>query len=204
MGVKPLNLAILVSGRGSNMEALLDVCADPAFPARASVVISNRPDAGALAKAAGRGIKTEIVDHRLFPNRTAFEAALQVALDRYPVDLICLAGFMRLLGADFVNSWHDRIINIHPSLLPAYKGLDTHARVLADGGTETGCTVHFVRPAMDDGPVIVQKKLAIQPGDTPDTLAARVLTLEHQAYPEAIRLIAEGKIAVRNEKAVLP
>lgn len=185
-----INLAILISGRGSNMEALIRACARPDFPARVSVVISNRPDAGGLAKAAAAGIAAETVDHKSFPDKAAFEAGLQAALARYPVDLICLAGFMRLLSADFIVRWPERIINIHPSLLPDYKGLNTHERVLAEGRAETGCTVHYVIPAMDEGPVILQKKVAVLPGDTPDSLAARVLEQEHAAYPEAIRLLA--------------
>lgn len=198
MAGRPLNLAILVSGRGSNMDALVTACADPAFPARISVVISNRPDALALAKAAAAGIATDIVDHTLYKTKADFEGALGEALAAHDVDLICLAGFMRLLSADFVNRWPDRIVNIHPSLLPAYKGLHTHERALADGVAEAGCTVHFVRPAMDDGPVIVQKSVPVLPGDTADSLAARVLAQEHIAYPEAIRLIAEG-VRIVNE-----
>lgn len=189
--MRKLNLAILISGRGSNMESLIRACAAPDFPARVSVVVSNRPDAAGLSKAVAAGIATEIVDHKNFQDKAAFETALQKALEKYPVDLICLAGFMRILGVDFIDRWPGRIINIHPSLLPDYKGLDTHERVLADGREETGCTVHYVIPAMDEGPVILQKKVAVVPGDTPDSLSARVLAQEHIAYPEAVRLIAE-------------
>ncbi|QQG35952.1 MAG: phosphoribosylglycinamide formyltransferase [Micavibrio aeruginosavorus] len=186
-----IRIAILISGRGSNMESLLQACTAPDFPAETAVVIANRPDAAGIAKAQGYGIQTSIVDHRQYVGRAAFEEALQETLLKHaPVDLVCLAGFMRILTADFVNQWQDRMINIHPSLLPDYKGLDTHARALADGRAETGCTVHYVIPAMDEGPVIVQKRVPILVGDTVDSLAARVLAEEHQAYPEAVRIVA--------------
>ncbi len=191
MGVSKINLAILISGRGSNMEALIRACAAPDFPARVAVVVSNRPDAAGLAWAAEAGIATETVDHKQFPDKASFEEVLQKTLARYPVDLICLAGFMRLLSADFIKYWPDCIVNIHPSLLPDYKGLDTHERALADGRRETGCTVHYVIPAMDEGPTILQKKVSVLANDTPDSLGARVLAQEHIAYPEAVRMIAE-------------
>jgi len=198
--VEKLNLAILISGRGSNMQALLEACADPAFPARVAVVVSNRPDAAGLEKAGAMGVATAVIDHKLYPGKPAFEKALHEALAPYNPGLICLAGFMRLLSSDFIAGWQDRIINIHPSLLPAYKGLDTHARVLADNGRETGCTVHLVIPEMDAGPVILQKKIRVMPGDTPDILAARVLEQEHIAYPEAVRMIAEGRARIVDGK----
>ncbi|MCM2343963.1 MAG: phosphoribosylglycinamide formyltransferase [Alphaproteobacteria bacterium] len=186
-----IRLAVLISGRGSNMESLLRACAAPDFPAEVAVVVANRPDAAGLAKARDYGIPTDIVDHKQYAGRPAFEAALQQTLSRHaPLDLICLAGFMRVLTADFVNQWPGRMINIHPSLLPEYKGLDTHARALADGKVETGCTVHYVIPAMDEGPVIVQRRVPILPDDSADTLAARVLLEEHQAYPAAVRIVA--------------
>lgn len=189
--MKKIRLAILISGRGSNMEALIQACAQPDFPAEAAIVISNRPDAGGIEKAEAAGIKTAIVDHRQYQSRAAFEAVLQETILKFaPVDLVCLAGFMRVLTPGFVNLWEDRMINIHPSLLPDYKGLDTHARVLADGKTETGCTVHYVVPEMDDGPVIVQRRVPVLAGDTPDTLATRILAEEHGAYIEAVRIIA--------------
>jgi phosphoribosylglycinamide formyltransferase-1 len=194
-----LNLVILISGRGSNMEALIDACAQPGFPARVAAVISNRPGALGLAKAAGRKISVETVDQKQFSGKADFEMALSAAIAKYKPDLICLAGFMRILSADFIQNWPDRIVNIHPSLLPDYKGLDTHARVLADGCAETGCTVHYVIPAMDEGPVILQKKVRVLPEDDPESLAVRVLEQEHVAYPEAIRLLAE-KI-LRGKKA---
>lgn len=173
------------------MEALINACAQPDYPAEIAVVISNRPDAPGLAKARAAGLKTAVVDHKQYQGRPAFEAALQETILSYaPVDLVCLAGFMRILTADFVNQWTARMINIHPSLLPDYKGLDTHARALADGRAEAGCTVHYVTPEMDDGPVIVQKRVPVLPSDTPETLAARVLAEEHGAYVEAVRLAA--------------
>jgi len=195
-----LNLAVFVSGRGSNMQALMEACADLSFPAQISVVLSNCPDAAALDKARAAHIPAIVVDHTLYKTKAEFEVAIQAALAPYPVDLICLAGFMRLLSADFIAGWPDKIINIHPSLLPAYKGLDTHARVLADGGTQSGCTVHFVRPAMDDGPTIVQRAVPVLQGDTPDHLAARIMVQEHVAYVEAVRLIAEKRIRIINER----
>lgn len=201
MASRRLNLAILISGRGSNMEALIAACAAPDYPARVAVVIADNPDAQGLEKARSAGIPTDIVNRAAHDGRAAFERALRDALAAHPVDLICLAGFMRLLSADFIAAWPaDGIVNIHPSLLPAYKGLDTHARALADGAAETGCTVHFVRPAMDEGPAILQRRAPVRPGDTPDSLAARVLAEEHIAYPAAVRLIAEGRVALVNER----
>lgn len=195
-GVRKLKLAVLISGRGSNMEALINACADTAFPAQVAVVIANRPDAGGIARARAAGLPTAIVDHKLYPDRQAFEEVLQkTILEHGPVDVVCLAGFMRVLTPWFVDQWPQRLLNIHPSLLPDYKGLDTYARALADGRTEAGCTVHYVVPAMDDGPVIVQRRVPVLPGDTPDTLAARILTEEHQAYPEAVRIVAARLLA---------
>jgi phosphoribosylglycinamide formyltransferase-1 len=197
----PLNLAVLISGRGSNLQALIDACADPAFPARIVAVISNRPGAGGLARAEAAGIPALTIDHKAYDGKSAFEAALQAALARYPVDLICLAGFMRVLSADFVNNWPERIVNIHPSLLPDYKGLDTHARALADGRSAAGCSVHYVTAALDDGPVVMQSRVAIEPGDTPDSLAARVLQAEHALYPAAVAQIARERLKTVEETA---
>lgn len=182
------------------MEALINACRTADYPAHPSIVIADNPGAGGLAKAAQAGIPTAIVDRAAYDSRASFEQALQQTLKAHPVDLVCLAGFMRLLSPDFVTAWPDRIVNIHPSLLPAYKGLNTHERALADGVAETGCTVHFVRPAMDAGPIIIQRKVPIRPGDTPDSLAGRVLAEEHAAYAEAVRLIGEGRIALVNEQ----
>lgn len=199
--MRKLGLGILISGRGSNMDALIDACAQRDFPASVSVVISNRPDAPGLKKAADKGIATAVVDHKKYPDRAGFEKDLQKTLESYPVDLVCLAGFMRILGADFIRPWEGRIINIHPSLLPEYKGLQTHERAIADGKKESGCTVHHVIPAMDEGPVIVQKKVPVLAGDTPDALAARILEKEHEAYPEAVRILA-GKLKNRSKVGI--
>jgi phosphoribosylglycinamide formyltransferase-1 len=196
-----LNLAVLISGRGSNLQALIDACAAPDFPARIAVVISNRPGAYGLTRAAQAGIESIVIDHKGFADKAAFEAVLHDALAARPVDLICLAGFMRVLGGGFIEKWPDRIINIHPSLLPEYKGLDTHARVLADGRTETGCTVHFVTPELDSGPIIVQKRVKIAPGDDVEGLSARVLAAEHAAYPEAVAHIARNRLKTIEESA---
>ena len=195
-----LRLAILISGRGSNMAALAEACAAPDFPAEVAVVIANRAAAGGLAIAAGRGIATAVVDHAAHGEREAFDAALDAAITAAGADLVCLAGFMRLLGPAFVARRRDRLINIHPSLLPAFKGLDTHSRTLAAGVRFSGCTVHFVRPAMDDGPIIVQATVPVMADDTPDSLAARVLAEEHRIYPLAVRWIAEGRVSIDDER----
>lgn len=191
-----LNVAVLISGRGSNLQALIEACADPAFPAAIRLVISNRADAAGLARAAAAGIPTRVIPHRDYATRPAFDDALDRALSRADIELVCLAGFMRLLGDAFVGRWLDRVINVHPSLLPAFRGLDTHARALAAGVRFTGCTVHFVRAAVDDGPIIVQAAVPVLPGDDAERLAARVLDAEHRAYPLALRLIAEGRVRV--------
>lgn len=191
--------AVLISGRGSNLQALIDAAADPAFPAEIVRVISNVPGAGGLDRAEKAGIETATIDHRGFDGREPFEDALHAELTGAGVELICLAGFMRLLTESFVERWLDRMINIHPSLLPSYKGLHTHERVLEDGVRFTGCTVHFVRPAMDAGPIIVQAAVPVLPGDDPDTLAARVLTAEHRCYPHALGLVAGGRTVISGQ-----
>ena len=185
-----LKLAVLISGRGSNLQSIIDACADPDFPADIEIVISNKPNAYGLIRAGNAGLKTAVVNHKDYSSREEFEAALQTVLSAFPIDLICLAGFMRVLTEDFVNMWDGRMINIHPSLLPKYKGLNTHERAIEAGDKESGCTIHFVIPDMDEGPVILQKTVGISPEDTADTLAAKVLELEHLAYPEAILLLA--------------
>lgn len=193
-----IKLAVFISGRGSNAQALIDACARDDFPAEIAVLLSNRPDAAGLQRAEKAGIPTAIVDHKLYKgDKPAFEDAIQKALSGYDIDLICLAGFMRILSAAFLARWPERVINIHPSLLPDYKGLDTHERVLADGVRESGCTVHYVVPEMDAGPTIVRKPVPVIDGDTPETLAARVLEQEHVAYPEAVSLIAQKMLATR-------
>ncbi|MEO3433524.1 phosphoribosylglycinamide formyltransferase [Inquilinus sp. CAU 1745] len=188
-----LKAAVLISGRGSNMVALLDSCADPAFPAEIVTVISNRPGAAGLARAEAAGIPTRVIDHRAHPGREDFEASLTAALEEVGAELVCLAGFMRLLTPGFVDRWAGRMVNIHPSLLPAFKGLHVHEQALAAGVRVTGCTVHYVTAEMDDGPIIAQAAVPVMPGDTPDALAARVLVAEHKAYPMALKLVAEGR-----------
>jgi phosphoribosylglycinamide formyltransferase-1 len=186
-------VAILISGRGSNMAALIEAARAPDFPAEIVGVLSNRAAAPGLEIAAANGIATASLAQSRFPSREMFEDTMTQLLEGWEVDYVCLAGFMRILGEDFVNRWRGRLINIHPSLLPAYKGLDTHERVLADGATEHGCTVHFVTPGLDEGPAILQARIPVLPGDTPETLAARLLVEEHRIYPEALRLLASGE-----------
>ncbi|MEI7610708.1 MAG: phosphoribosylglycinamide formyltransferase [Rhodospirillaceae bacterium] len=196
-----LRVGVLISGRGSNLQALIEATSDPAYPAEIALVVANQPDAGGLQRARSVGIRTEIINHRAFNAKQGFEASIDAALRGAKVELVCLAGFMRILTPWFVERWRDRLINIHPSLLPAFKGLDTHERVLATGARFTGCTVHFVRPDVDDGPIVVQAAVPVMPGDTPDTLSARVLGAEHHCYPLAVRLIAEGRVRLREERA---
>jgi len=198
-----IKTAILLSGRGSNMQALVDAAKDPTYPAEIVRVISNVPGAGGLERAARSGIATTAIDHRDFDGRASFEDALHAVLTADGVELVCLAGFMRLLTEGFVERWFDRMLNIHPSLLPAYKGLHTHERVLSEGVRFTGCTVHFVRPAMDAGPIIVQAAVPVLPDDDADTLAARVLTAEHRCYPHALRLVAEGRTTIVDETVII-
>ena len=185
-------VAILISGRGSNMTSLIAAAAAPDFPAEIVLVLSNRPEAAGLATARDRGIEALALDHKAFANREDFERALQTALDARRIELVCLAGFMRQLTPWFVALWRDRMINIHPALLPAYKGLHTHERALADGVKIHGCTAHFVVPEMDAGPIIAQAAVPVLDDDTPETLGARVLAQEHAIYPLALRLVASG------------
>jgi phosphoribosylglycinamide formyltransferase-1 len=195
-------VAILISGRGSNMAALIDAARAPDFPAEIVLVVSDRPDASGLAGAAAAGIATALVDRGQFADRAAFEAALHDRLTAAGIDIVCLAGFMRILSADFVRRWHDQLINVHPSLLPAFPGLDTHARALAAGAKLHGCTVHYVREGVDDGPIIAQAEVPVLPSDTPETLAARVRAAEHALYPEALALVASGRVRVVDERVV--
>jgi len=192
--------AIFISGRGTNMTALLDAMKDPAYPAEAALVFSNNPDAPGLEVAAAQGVATASVNHRPFKgDRPTFEAAINEVLKAHQVDLICLAGFLRILTGPFVEGWKDRMVNIHPSLLPSFKGLDTHARVLEAGVAFHGCTVHLVRAEMDDGPILGQAMLTV--GDeTPDALAARVLKLEHRLYPAALKAYLNGDLTLADER----
>jgi len=186
-------VAILISGRGSNMEALIDAASDPAYPAEIVLVLSNRPTAPGLDTARAAGIRTDAVDHRRFgTDRAAHEAALDVLLRDAGADLVCLAGYMRLLTPRLVDAWQGRMLNIHPSLLPAFPGLHTHARALEAGVKLHGCTVHLVTRAMDEGPILAQAAVPVLPGDTEDTLAARVLRQEHSLYPAALAAVARG------------
>ncbi len=194
-----LKTVVLISGRGSNLQALIDASLDPSYPAEIVRVISNVPGAAGLNRAAAAGIATATLDHRGFDGRPAFEDALHAEIVGTGAELVCLAGFMRLLTGGFVERWHDRLINIHPSLLPSYKGLHSHERALADGVRFTGCTVHFVRPEMDAGPIIVQAAVPVLGDDDADRLAARVLEAEHRCYPLAVRLIAEGRVSIEAE-----
>ncbi|TNF19981.1 MAG: phosphoribosylglycinamide formyltransferase [Rhodobacteraceae bacterium] len=186
-----LKVAILISGGGSNMVTLADSMTGD-HPARPCLVLSNNPDAGGVKKAQARGIPTAVVDHRPFgTDRAGFESQVQAALDRAAPDILCLAGFMRVLTPGFVDRWQGRMLNIHPSLLPRHKGLHTHARALEAGDAEHGCSVHLVTPELDDGPVLGQARIAVRAGDTPETLAARVLAEEHRLYPAVLRAFAE-------------
>jgi phosphoribosylglycinamide formyltransferase-1 len=186
-------VAILISGRGSNMTALIEAAKAKDYPAEIALVVSNRPDAAGLHRARAAGIPTAVIDHIQFGgDREAFERALDRKLSEHRIGLVCLAGFMRLLTPWFVNRWSGRMLNIHPSLLPQFKGLDTHRRALAAGVLRHGATVHFVVPEMDAGPIVLQDSVAVLENDTEQTLAARVLRLEHQIYPRALRAVAQG------------
>jgi phosphoribosylglycinamide formyltransferase 1 len=188
-------VAILISGRGSNMAALIEAAKAPDYPAEIALVVSNRPDAGGLALARAAGVATAVLDHKPFgKDRAAFDAALQAILDQHRVDLICLGGFMRLFTAQFTRAWYGRMLNIHPSLLPAFPGLDPHGQALRAGAKTSGATVHFVIPETDAGPIVMQESVPVYPDDTPDTLAARVLEVEHRIYPAALRDLAEGRV----------
>lgn len=196
-------IAVLISGRGSNLQALAKAAAEPNYPAQIVTVISNRPEAPGLAWAKAQGLHTIAIDHKSFQSRENFEAALQQALDTADVELVVLAGFMRLMTPGFINRWRDRMINIHPSLLPSFKGLDTHARALAADVKLAGCTVHFVRYETDTGPIIAQAAVPVLSNDTPTALAERVLQAEHRLYPAALRLVALNLVMVNDEKAVI-
>ena len=197
-------VAILISGRGSNMVALIEAAKDGAYPAEIVLVVSNDPTAQGLQRAEAAGIDTSVVDHRKFgKDREAFERTLQNELQTHRIELVCLAGFMRILTAWFVRHWEGRLLNIHPALLPAFKGLDTHARALAAGAAEHGATVHFVVPEMDSGPIIAQAAVPVRSGDTEAALAARVLEVEHRIYPEALRAVAEGRVRVVDGRCLI-
>jgi len=199
----PLRVVVLVSGRGTNLQALLETRAAGWLPADIRAVISNRPDAAALDRAARHGVAGEVVDHRGFTERAAFDAALVEAIDAHQPDLIVMAGFMRILTDGFIEHYRDRMLNIHPSLLPDFRGLHTHERALEAGVKRHGATVHFVTPELDGGPPVIQATVPVLPGDDADTLAARVLEREHRIYPLAVRWFAEGRLAFDGHRAHL-
>ncbi len=192
--------AVLISGRGSNMMGLVEAARADDYPAEIVTVISNRPNAPGIAWAKSQGVATLVVDHKTFATRAAFEAELGSALVASKADIVALAGFMRLMTPAFVTRWQDRMINIHPSLLPSFKGLHTHEQAIAAGVKITGCTVHYVRPEMDSGPIIAQAAVPVLDGDTPDSLGRRVLAAEHKLYPAALRLVASGRARCESDK----
>ena len=198
-----LNIGVLISGSGTNLQALIDDCARAEAESKIVLVLSNQTDAFGLTRAERAGLPHRVIDHRGYGSRAAFEQALSQALEASGVELVCLAGFMRVLTSEFVERWRDRLINIHPSLLPAFKGLDTHARAIEAGVRLAGCTVHYVRPEVDNGPIIVQAAVPVLPDDTAETLAARVLQEEHRCLPLAVRLIAEGRVSVVGTRCVI-
>lgn len=197
-----MRTAILISGRGSNMRSLIAAAADTAFPAEIVLVISNVASAEGLKHAAAAGIATKVVAHKPFPSREAFDTAIDAALNEVDAEIVCLAGFMRILSDWFARKWQGRLLNIHPSLLPSFKGVHVHEQALLAGVRISGCTVHFVVPELDAGPIIAQTAVPVEHGDTPETLAARVLQAEHTLYPTALKMLAEGKVRLENGRAV--
>ena len=198
-----LRLAILLSGRGSNLLALINACREPGFPAKIVHVISNNHDAQGLSHAREAGIQTTVLDHRTYLSREEFDASLTEVLENAQAELICLAGFMRILTEGFIQRWNNRLLNIHPSLLPAFKGLDAQQQALDAGVKLAGCSVHFVRSCVDEGPIIAQAAVPVLENDDVKTLSARILALEHRLYPRVIRLIAEGGVNVVEERAFI-
>ena len=196
-------VAVLISGRGSNMAALIEAAKDKCYPAEIALVLSNRPDASGLEWASSRGIRVATVDHKTYgKDREAFERAIQAELEENSIDIVCLAGFMRVLTPWLVGQWEGRMLNIHPALLPSYRGLHTHERALDDGVKIHGCTVHFVVPEMDAGPIIAQAHVEVADSDDADALAARVLTQEHRIYPQALALVASDKVRISGNRVV--
>ena len=197
-------VAVLISGRGSNMAALIEAAKNKNYPAEIVLVLSNRPHAGGLDLARAAGIATEVIDHTAFgKDRAAFDGAMQAVLEKKRVDIVCLAGFMRLLTPGFVEKWPQRMLNIHPALLPAFKGLDTHKRALETGAKIHGATAHFVTVELESGPIILQAAVAVRKGDDEAALAARVLEQEHRIYPLALKLLAEGRIQIKNGRCLI-
>ncbi|GJD37003.1 phosphoribosylglycinamide formyltransferase [Methylobacterium aerolatum] len=202
-GSGKVRVAVLISGRGSNMVALAEAARDPAYPAEIVLVLANDPQAEGLARADAMGVATRAIDHRAFPDRATFDAAIDAALREAQVDLVVLAGFMRILTPGFVEGWAGRMINIHPSLLPLFKGTHTHAQALAAGVRLHGCTVHFVVPELDAGPIVAQAAVPVHEGDDPDSLAARVIVQERRLYPAALALIAGGQARLEGDRVVI-
>lgn len=200
---KKLKVGVLISGNGSNLQALIDACAHPDYPADIAVVISNTESAYGLNRARNIGIPAHVINHRDYASRKEFDDAIHQLLEHHMAEVVCLAGFMRLLSPEFVGRWYNKLLNIHPSLLPAFKGAHAHEQVLAAGAKISGCTVHFVRPEMDAGPIIIQAAVPVLPQDTPDTLGARVLEQEHRCYPLALRWLAENRLQVIDEKVTV-
>lgn len=198
-----MKIGVLISGRGSNLKALIEACAKDDFPAKIVVVISNKADAGGLQIAQDAGIACQFINHRDYETREAFDRVMDQALRDAGVEFVCSAGFMRILSDEFVEKWRDRQLNIHPSLLPAFRGLNVYARAIEAGCKVSGCTVHFVRAAMDEGPIVAQAAVPILEGDTAETLAARILIEEHKLYPHALRLVAEGRVTIVDERCVI-
>ncbi len=200
---KKKKVGILISGRGSNMVSLIEAARAADYPAEIACVISNRPEAAGLARAAAEGIPALAVDHKQYPSREAFEAELDKALRAHGIEIVACAGFMRKMTAGFVEAWRDAMLNIHPSLLPSYKGLDTHARALADGVKLAGCTVHIVRAELDAGPIVAQAAVPVLEGDSADSLGARVLAAEHRLYPHGLSLFASGRAVVQRDRVAI-
>jgi phosphoribosylglycinamide formyltransferase 1 len=193
-------IVVLISGRGSNMRAIADACVDECWPAEVTAVISNRADADGLIDARERGIATEVVDHKAYADRDGFDRALAHAIDQHRADVVAMAGFMRIVGGEFTRRYAQRMLNIHPSLLPAFSGLSTHRRAIESGCTLAGATVHFVTAALDHGPIVIQAAVPLAPDDTEDTLAARVLEREHVIYPRALRWLLDGRLRIEGQR----
>ncbi len=200
--MKRQRTVILISGRGSNMMSLVEAANASDYPAEIVAVIANRPDAAGLGWAASRGIATAVVDHKAYPGRQAFEESLDRVIAGFGAEIVCLAGFMRVLTPNFVRLWQGRMLNIHPSLLPSFKGLHTQEQALAAGVRIAGCTVHFVVPEMDAGPILVQGAVPVLPEDSPDSLAARILPVEHLIYPQALAMVASGRASMAGDRVV--
>jgi len=199
--VSRVRTAVLISGRGSNLKSLIQAARAPDYPAEIALVISNKEDAGGLQIAKDAGVSTKIISHKDYASREEFDRAIDAALRAANIALVAEAGFMRIHSEWFARAWAGKLLNIHPSLLPKFPGIHVHEQVLAAGETESGCTVHFLTPELDAGPIILQAKVAVLPGDTPEALAARVIVEEHKLYPEALKLVAEGKVRLAGGRA---